>query len=41
MKNRYVDIPAIIQVIGNVYKNPNLMDSEKYRFNQEDFTERR
>ena len=39
MKNRYVDIPAIIQVIGNVYKNPNLMDSEKYRFNQEDFTE--
>lgn len=39
MNNRYVDIPAIVQVIGNVYKNPNLMDSEKYRFNQEDFTE--
>ena len=39
MSNRYVDIPAVIQVIGNVYKNPNLMDSEKYRFNLEDFTE--
>ena len=39
MNNRYVDISAIIQVIGNVYKNPNLLDSEKYRFNQEDFTE--
>ena len=39
MNNRYVDIPAIVQVIGNIYNNPNLLDSEKYRFNEDDFTE--
>lgn len=39
MNNRYVDVPAIIQVIGNIYNNPNLLDSEKYRFNEDDFTE--
>lgn len=39
MGNRYVDIPAIIQVIGTIYNNPSILDSEKYRFNEEDFTE--
>lgn len=38
-KSRYVDIPAVIQVIGNVYNNPNLLENEKYRFGAEDFTE--
>ena len=34
--NRYVDTASIIQVIGNIYNNPNLLDSEKYKFNEED-----
>ena len=29
-KIRYVDIPAIVQVIGCVYRNPNLIDDERY-----------
>ena len=33
-KIRYVDIPAIVQVI-----NPNLIDDERYSFTAEDFTE--
>lgn len=36
---KYVDIPAIIQVIGGVYLNNNLLDNEKYFFTEEDFTE--
>lgn len=39
MENKYIDIPATIQVIGNIYKNPSLLDSEKYKFNEEDFVE--
>lgn len=40
MAQRYVDISAIMQVIGGVYENPNLLDMEdKYFFNEEDFTE--
>ena len=35
--NRYVDTAAIINVIGNIYNNPNLLDSERYKFNEEDF----
>ena len=38
-KVRYVDIPAIVQVIGCVYQNPNLIDDERYNFTAEDFTE--
>ena len=38
-KIRYVDIPAIVQVIGCVYRNPNLIDDERYSFTAEDFTE--
>ena len=34
---KYIDTSAIINVIGNIYNNPNLLDSEKYHFNEEDF----
>lgn len=36
---KYVDIPACMQVIGDVYQNPALLDNEGYTFNLEDFTE--
>ena len=36
---KYVDIPAIVQVIGCIYQNPSLLDNEKYHFTEEDFTE--
>ena len=40
MVARYVDIPAIVQVIGGIYLNPSLMDREdEYFFTEEDFTE--
>lgn len=39
MNKRYVDISAIIQVIGCIYQNPSLLDNENYFFNEEDFTE--
>ena len=38
-QNRYVDIPAIMQVIGCIYQNPSLLDNEAYHFTSEDFTE--
>ena len=38
MSNKYNDITAIIQVIGNVYNNPTLLDfTDKYFINEEDF----
>lgn len=37
---RYVDIPAIVQVIGSVYQNPNLLDNEAYHITEDDFTEK-
>ena len=36
---RYVDIPALIQIIGCVYANPNILDNTNYTFNLNDFTE--
>lgn len=36
---KYVDIPSIVQVIGGIYNQPNLIDNETYFFNEEDFTE--
>lgn len=40
MAGKYVDLSSIIQVIGSVFINPNLLEqSEKYHFNEEDFTE--
>ena len=38
-KARYVDIPAIVQIIGCVYQNPNLIDNDSYTFTLNDFTE--
>jgi len=35
--SKYTDTPAIIQVIGNIYNNPNILDNEKYKFYEEDF----
>ena len=36
---KYVDIAAIIQVIGCIYQNPMLLENENYFFNEDDFTE--
>ena len=37
MKSKYIDIPSTIQVIVNIFNNPNLLDNEKYTFLEEDF----
>ena len=38
MASKYVDLSAIIQVIGNVFNNPSLLDdTDKYSINEEDF----
>lgn len=38
--SKYVDIKAIMQVIGCIYKNPSLLDlDDKYNFQEYDFTE--
>jgi replicative DNA helicase len=39
MSVKYVDTSAIIQVIGCIYNNVNLLDDEKYFFHEEDFIE--
>lgn len=39
MISKYVDIPSIVQVIGNIYQNPALLDNDNYNFNTEDFPE--
>lgn len=38
MKSKYIEISSLIQVIGNVYKNPELFDNEgQYKFLEQDF----
>ena len=38
--SKYIDIPAIMQVIGNVYNNPSLLDAtDKYCLTDDDFPE--
>lgn len=37
MSSNYVDTKAIIQVIGSIYQNPDLLDDTQYKFNKEDF----
>ena len=37
--SKYVDVPAIVQVIGGIYSNISLLDNENYFFNEDDFTE--
>lgn len=39
MKSKYTDIAACLQVIGNVYNNPSLLEDDNLFFNEEDFTE--
>lgn len=34
---KYVDLSAIIQVIGCIYQNPSLLDNENYFFYEDDF----
>lgn len=41
MGSKYVDTTAIIQVIGNVYNHPELLDqTDKYTITENDFTEK-
>ena len=36
--SKYIDTTAIIQIIGCVYNNPNLLDcTDKYSITEEDF----
>ncbi len=37
MASKYVDVSAIVQVIGNIYNNVSLLDNENYHFHEEDF----
>lgn len=40
MASKYVDMTAIVQVIGNVYNNPQLLDfTDKYTITDEDFAD--
>ena len=40
MKSKYVDTAAIIQVIGNVFNSPNILDyTDKYSITENDFVE--
>ena len=34
---KYIDLSAIIQVIGCIYQNPSLLDNENYFFYEDDF----
>ena len=35
---KYVDISCIVQIVGNIYKNPDLLSKDdKYKFREEDF----
>ena len=38
-KSKYVDTSAILQVIGAIYINPELLDNENYFFHEADFVE--
>lgn len=38
--SKYIDTSAIIQVIGSVFKDPSLLDDNRYSFNETDFPER-
>ena len=36
--SKYIDAAAAVQVIGNIYKNPSLLElTDKYKFTEEDF----
>ena len=38
-KVRYTDTSAIIQIIGSVYQNPQILEDEQYTFTLDDFIE--
>lgn len=38
-KSKYVDTTAVVQVIGNIYNDPSLLDNENYTFREEDFSD--
>lgn len=39
-KSKYTDVVAAMHVIGNIYRNPHILENEEtYFFNEEDFTE--
>lgn len=37
MKSKYVDTPAIVQVLGNLYRDNALLDNDTLHFSEEDF----
>ena len=37
MNKKICDSKAVIQVIGSIYQNPELLDNEQYSFNEDDF----
>jgi replicative DNA helicase len=38
MQSKYIDIPSIMQVLGNIFKNPELLaQDDKYHFIEQDF----
>ena len=37
MNKKICDSKAVIQVIGSIYQNPELLDNEQYNFNEDDF----
>ena len=38
MNSKYIDISSIVQLIGNIYNNPRLLEKDdKYHFTEKDF----
>ena len=38
MASKYVDVTAIMQVVGNVFNNPQILDfTDKYTITEDDF----
>ena len=38
MASKYVDITAIMQIVGNVFNNPQILDfTDKYTITEDDF----
>lgn len=36
-KSNYMDIPSTLQIIGNIYNNPSILDNDNYKFSEDDF----
>lgn len=38
MKSKYIDIASMVQIIGNIYNNPSILDKDdKYKFKEDNF----